>query len=98
MVGPKIQLHRKMLSPYVKVLVGDGTFYFPYNYATGQYLVIAPGGGLDWNIGDHLKVRVIDYEYQDWTQFSYGTFRPSGVSFGVAWRLFNASRRGPSFD
>jgi hypothetical protein len=98
MVGPKIQLHRKMLSPYVKVLVGDGTFYFPYNYATGQYLVIAPGGGLDWNIGDHLKVRVIDYEYQDWTQFSYGTFRPSGYSFGVAWRLFNGSRRGPSFD
>jgi len=98
MVGPKIQWHRRNFSPYAKVLVGDGTFYFPYGYATGQYLVIAPGGGVDWNVGDHLKVRVVDYEYQDWTQFSYGTFRPSGWSCGIAWRLFNASRVGPSFD
>jgi len=91
LIGPRIQIRRGRFSPYVKLLVGDGHLNFPYNYAQGSYFVLAPGGGIDYNVTENLKVRVIDFEYQQWPQFTFGTITPYGISAGVSLRIFNGS-------
>ena len=75
-------------------LVGMGKITLPFNYAHGSYLEYAPGGGIDWLVGDRMIVRVIDFEYQIWPQFTYGQLTPYGVSAGVSFRL-NGMRRIP---
>jgi hypothetical protein len=37
---------------YAKLLVGDGVFYFPYDYADGSYFVLAPRAGVDVPFGN----------------------------------------------
>lgn len=91
LVGPRIQLKHGRFSPYGKFLVGQGIFNFPYNYEIGKYLVFAPGGGLDYYVNDNLRLRLIDIEYQDWRQFTFGTLSPYGVSIGLSYRIFNGS-------
>ena len=71
------------LRPYVKAIAGVGEFYFPYQYAKGSYLVIEPGGGIDFRLGHRVRVRLIDVEYQRWPFFTYGTMSAYGVSAGV---------------
>jgi hypothetical protein len=91
LVGPRVQIRRGRYSPYVKTLVGLGHFGFPYNYAKGRYFVIAPGAGVDLSVGDKLKIRLIDVEYQEWPQFTFGSIHPFGVSFGFSYRVFSGS-------
>lgn len=79
--------HQKF-HPYVKGLVGFTQFNFPYNYAKGDYLVVAPGGGLDYNLGRRLRWRVVDAEYQIWPQFTFGNETSFGVSTGIRYRIF----------
>ena len=92
LVGPKVLFDPAILhgvTPYVKLLVGDGKFNFPYNYATGSYFVMAPGAGADVPIGHtRFSIRLIDVEYQDWPQFSFGPMHSYGVSTGVSYRIF----------
>ncbi len=73
----------------MKLLVGNGNFYFPYNYAKGSYFVLAPGAGIDMQVG-HSKfiLRLIDVEYQDWPQFSFGPMHSYGVSTGISYRFY----------
>ncbi len=92
LIGPRAQIRRGRFSPYIKTLVGLGHFNFPYNFARGSYFVIAPGGGVDFSINSDLKIRMIDVEYQEWPQFTFGTLHPYGVSFGFSYRIFNGSR------
>jgi hypothetical protein len=92
LIGPRVQFRRRRYSPYVKALVGLAHFTFPYDYAKGQYFVIAPGAGVDLMLGEDWKIRLIDVEYQSWPQFSFGTINPYGVSFGINYRIFNGSR------
>ena len=67
----------------------NGKFHYPYNYAEGSYFVLAPGAGLDVKIGQsRYSVRVIDFEYQSWPNFTYGGLNPYGVSAGVTVRIF----------
>ncbi len=73
--------------PYVKGLVGDGHFNFPYNYATGNYLVIAPGGGTDFRLNRRWSARA-DFEYQYWPQFTYGAMSSIGGTVGLRYRIF----------
>jgi hypothetical protein len=90
LIGPRYSifpLHRKFY-PYVKGLVGVGQFNFPYNLATGSYLVIAPGGGVDYRLSRRVRFRVIDAEYQFWPQFTYGSLPSWGISTGVRVRVF----------
>ena len=90
LVGPRATFDPRMLhglTPYVKLLVGDAHFNFPYNYATGEYFVLAPGAGVDLPIGHRLSIRLIDVEYQSWPQFSYGTLHPYGASVGLSYRI-----------
>ena len=91
LIGPRVSLRSGNIRPYVKALVGAGKFDFPYGYAKGTYLVVAPGGGVDCNLGSRLSVRLLDFEYQDWPQFTYGQLHPYGVSMGVSFRLFRGS-------
>ncbi|WP_263368833.1 hypothetical protein [Edaphobacter bradus] len=72
-IGPRVQFHRGPYTPYVKTLVGLSHFEFPYGTARGRYFVIAPGAGMDLMLGDNLKIRLIDVEYQQWLQFTFGT-------------------------
>jgi hypothetical protein len=89
LVGPRVTFYQTHgISAYAKVLVGSGHFNFPYNYAVGNYFVVAPGAGVDVALPHRLILRVIDVEYQDWPQFSFGAIHPYGVSAGLSYRIF----------
>jgi opacity protein-like surface antigen len=91
LVGPRLEFHRGRLAPYAKGLVGNGHLIFPYGYGYGNYLVLAPGGGLDVQVTERIKLRLVDFEYQVWPQFSLGEISPYGVSAGVSYEIFNPS-------
>lgn len=69
--------------PYVKGLLGEGYFNFPYNYATGHYMVVTEGAGLDYQLTHRIYLRVPDVELQEWPQFTYGAMTNVGVSAGI---------------
>lgn len=71
------------LRPYAKVLAGEGFFQFPYRYASGNYVVISPGGGLDYRINHRIRIRLADFEYQYWPGFTFGPMSTYGLSCGV---------------
>jgi len=76
------------LYPYAKGMVGFTQFNFAYNYAKGNYLVFAPGGGLDYRLSNRMRVRLIDAEYQIWPQFTFGSTSSWGLSTGIRYRVF----------
>jgi len=73
--------------PYGKFLAGVGHINFPFGYATGNYLAMAPGAGLDVHLTDRWSIRAADFEYQLWPQFTYGQLKPYGVSVGLRYRI-----------
>jgi hypothetical protein len=92
LAGVKISTHPRNLRPYVKLLAGRGTLDFPFHYATGSYFVVAPAAGLDWHLGaSRFAVRVVDFQYQIWPQFSYGELHPYGLTSGISFDLFQPS-------
>jgi hypothetical protein len=89
MGGPRFTFrHLGRFQPYAKVLFGDGQFTFPYNYAHGDYFVVAPGVGVDFRMTHRIYFRLADFEYQDWPQFTYGALPSWGVTSGVRIRIF----------
>lgn len=89
LIGPRVTVYQSHgVSAYAKVLVGSGHFNFPYNYAVGNYFVVAPGAGVDITLRHRLTLRVIDVEYQDWPQFTFGALHPYGASVGLSYRIF----------
>jgi hypothetical protein len=74
--------------PYAKGLVGFGDFNFPYNYATGRYLIVTAGGGVDYRWTHRITLRIADFEYQDWPQFTYGNMTSLNGSVGFKVRIF----------
>lgn len=94
MGGLKVALrpHPAMLQPYAKMVVGTGHIVLPFKYAQGNFLTYAPGAGLDVALTDYVKLRVIDYEYQRWPDFPYGTLSPSGFTTGITIRLTRLRR------
>jgi hypothetical protein len=93
LVGPTWSLRPKGLVPYVKVLAGVGRFDLPYGYGHGDYFVVAPGAGLDLCLGEKIRVRMVDFEYQAWPGFSFGALHPYGISAGVSFQLIGASNK-----
>jgi hypothetical protein len=84
--GPRYQFSAYgRFRPYVKALVGGATFQFPYKYATGSYFVISPGGGVDFRLNHRIRLRLVDFEYQYWPDFTYGTMSTYGLSTGVSY-------------
>jgi len=93
LIGPRYTLFRtRPLRPYVKFLVGQGQIAFPFHYAEGKYFAYAPGAGLEYSIHERCIVRVIDFEYQNWPQFTYGGLQPYGISAGISIRLNSIPR------
>lgn len=91
LAGPRLTLRPHAFSPYAKLLVGIGQFHFPYGYADGRYFVVAPGAGIDYRLrGSGIKLRLIDFEYQDWPQFTFGQLHPYGLSAGLSIRLWHS--------
>ncbi len=89
LIGPRYGFHDfHRFQPYVKVLVGDGLFNFPYNYAHGSYFVVAPGGGVDYHLNRRISFRLADVEYQDWPQFTFGNMSSFGISSGLRIRVY----------
>jgi hypothetical protein len=112
LIGPRVQVARAgPLRPYVKFLVGSGRMQYPFKYAEGSFLDLAPGAGLDVHLNDNIEVRVIDVEYQFWPKFQYpysqgfgyptvyetANLHPYGISAGISFRLTrpNIFRRDP---
>lgn len=87
LVGPRFHWKSGRFEPYGKALIGEGLFTFPYQYAHGHYLVVAPGGGLDIRVNRYMQIRAIDAEYQVWPQFTFGSMTSAGVSAGVRFHL-----------
>jgi hypothetical protein len=87
-VGPRYHFSKGKLQFYGKGLVGIGDFTFPYNYAYGRYLVISPGGGVDYRWRRKISFRLVDFEYQFWPQFTFGAMNSYGVSAGVRYHIF----------
>ena len=75
------------LQPYGKFLAGMGKITLPFGYAHGSFLTYAPGAGLDVAINNYVSVRAIEFEYQHWPQFTYGSLSPYGLSAGISIRL-----------
>jgi hypothetical protein len=73
--------------PYAKFLVGNGQFNFPFNEAHGGYLVLAPGGGVEFRLTPKWRLRVADFEYQDWPQFTYGSISSWQGSAGIRYTI-----------
>lgn len=96
LAGPRLTLRPHAFSPYAKLLVGIGQFHFPYGYADGRYFVVAPGAGIDYRLrGGGIKLRLIDFEYQDWPQFTFGQLHPYGLSAGISLRLWHSETYRP---
>jgi opacity protein-like surface antigen len=92
LVGPHIYLLSGRLRPYAKLLVGLGKINLPFNYGQGTYFAYAPGAGVDYIVSDRISLRLIDAEYQEWPQFTFGNLHPYGVSAGVIIRLNRLNR------
>jgi hypothetical protein len=96
LAGPRFNFNtRGNLEPYLKGVAGGGLFNFPYNYAHGSYLVVAGGGGLDYHVAPRIRLRLADFEYQYWPQFTFGSIKPYGVSTGVEYQLFGCASCKP---
>ena len=74
--------------PYAKGLIGFGDFNFPYNLATGRYLVVTAGAGLDLRLSSRIYFRAVDIEYQNWPQFTYGAMTSATASSGFKIKVF----------
>jgi hypothetical protein len=80
-------LQRHHIDPYAKFLVGMGRITLPYRYAHGSFLTYAPGIGVDYALNRYVSVRAIDFEYQHWQGFPYGSLNPYGISAGIRVRV-----------
>jgi Outer membrane protein beta-barrel domain len=89
--GVRYRYNFGRLQPYAKGLFGEGYFNFPYNLATGHYMVITAGGGLDFRLNRNIHIRAADAEWQYWPGFSFGTkttpLTTAGVSAGIRVRI-----------
>ena len=88
--GPRYQLNglgsSYRLHPYAKFLVGVGEFSLGA-YGHGSYFVMAPGAGVDYRVSDRWRLRLVDFEYQDWPQFSFGATQTYAITTGVRYNI-----------
>jgi hypothetical protein len=92
--GARYRMNFGKIEPYAKALAGVGEFSYPYHYFdNGSFLIVSPGGGVDYRLNSRIRLRVVDFEYTYWPQFSYnpGTTTPissATVSSGIRVRIF----------
>lgn len=86
-LGPRALVTSGRERVYAKFLVGDGHIAMPFHYGRGDFLALVPGGGVDLDLNEVMTIRVVDFEYQMWRDFPFGTMRPYGISSGISFRL-----------
>jgi hypothetical protein len=92
--GPRYRINVRKYEPYVKFLAGVGEFSYPYHFfGTGGFLILSPGGGVDYNLKHRIRLRLVDFEYTYWPEFTYnpGTTTPissATISSGIRVRIF----------
>jgi hypothetical protein len=95
LIGPRLPIYKlrfRRATPYAKVLIGYGKLNFENNNGWGRYTALAYGGGLDIKMSKRINVRLPDFEYQQWPNWSEGTPKtynllPYGISVGVSYRV-----------
>jgi hypothetical protein len=90
--GLRWSFRPKGFVPYAKLLVGGARFDVPYGLGYGNYFVVAPGAGVDLRVGERVRLRLVDFEYQEWPGFTYGALHPYGLSAGISFQLLGSSR------
>jgi hypothetical protein len=96
LIGPRLPIYKLRfgpVTPYAKVLIGYGKLNFENNDGWGRYTALAYGGGLDIKAGKRLTLRMPDFEFQQWPDWTEGyrnqtTLYPYGLSVGVSYRVF----------
>ncbi len=89
LIGPRVPIRQfGRVTPYVKVLAGVARMNFQYNYAYGRFADVAMGGGADIQLNRHWTLRAVDFEYQKWPNWAFGTLAPYGVSAGIGYKIF----------
>jgi len=95
LVGPRLPIYKAHFwraTPYAKVLIGYGKLNFEDGNGWGRYTDIAYGGGLDVKATKRITLKLPDFEFQQWPQWSEGagtyTLFPYGVSVGASYRFF----------
>jgi opacity protein-like surface antigen len=82
--------------PYGKFLAGIGSLDFPSagNYSHDTFLVLAPGGGVEYRAWRHIWIRG-DYEYQYWQRvLGPHDLTPTGFTIGASYD-FRSVASGP---
>ncbi len=95
LVGPRLpiyKLHFWRATPYAKALIGYGKLNFEQGNGWGRYTALAYGGGLDIKVAKRISMRLPDFEFQQWPNWSEGTPKtynllPYGLSVGVSYRV-----------
>ena len=87
-IGGRYHLNFGRWQPYAKGLAGVGYFNFPYSLATGSYLVVTAGGGVDIRHNRRISFRAADFEFQNWPQFTFGAMNTTSVSTGIRVRVY----------
>ncbi|HMH12913.1 MAG TPA: hypothetical protein VK578_07375 [Edaphobacter sp.] len=82
--GPRYVFHHNRYHPYLKVQGGVSRFQTIYNTAY-TYKIYAFGGGLDFQLKNHINIRAFDLEYQKWPQFPFDGISPIVGTVGVAY-------------
>lgn len=92
LLGPRALVRPGRERVYVKFLAGDGRIELPFRYGRGDFLALIPGGGVEMDLNDVTTLRLVDFEYQMWRDFPFGTMRPYGISSGISFRLTPIAR------
>ena len=80
------------LQPFAQFLVGFGKLEYPFDIGSGQYLALAPGGGVTYRISRKWSLRG-EYEYQFWpgspnfANEPAHEITPNGFHMGLSYRL-----------
>lgn len=89
LIGPRYTLPAILSNrfrPYAKFLIGDGHINLPIG--NGDFFVMAPGAGIDYHYRGRFDIRVCDFEYQYWPNFTFGSNTNLSVSAGIRYRIF----------
>ena len=96
LIGPRLPIYKLQFwraTPYAKVLIGYGKLNFEQGNGWGRYTALAYGGGVDMKLTNRINLRLPDFEYQQWLQWTEGppktyNLLPYGLSVGVSYRVF----------
>ncbi len=92
LIGPRVAIKKGRGNLYGKAMVGRGAFIFDANVPAGakktkDYTMYAFGGGLDYRISQNFNYRVVDAEFQTWTDFKPHNLSPYVISTGIMFIL-----------